>query len=105
MDLAGGAATESATHPEPQPEAGTEAENEAGAWAGDRNLSRRPSEPEFDRVLRLEQESFSFNFNFMLLLLIFSNPGNLNIIVTRVTASATSRGTTLTCPTLSAGGN
>ena len=37
---------------------------------------------------------FSLNFNFMLLLLVFSNPGNLNIIVTGVTAIATSRGRT-----------
>ena len=39
-------------------------------------------------------EFFFLHFNFMLLLLVFSNPSNLNIIVTRVTAIATSRGTT-----------
>ena len=54
-----GAATESATVPQPRPEAGTEAETEEGAGARDGNPSRRPLEREFDRVLRLEQNGCS----------------------------------------------
>ena len=54
-----GAAIESATVPEPQPEAGTEAATHKGEGAHDRNPSRRPLEREFDRVLRLEQNGCS----------------------------------------------
>ena len=67
-----GAAIESATVPEPQPEAGTEAATDKGEGAHDRNPSRRPLEREFDRVRWPEQNgcagilfhSFQFHVTF-----------------------------------------